>query len=35
MVAGTTATATFKIVLKTTGRPTTQMRAVTVRVSRA
>jgi sugar lactone lactonase YvrE len=33
-VAGKTAKATFKIVLKTNGRPTTQTRAVTVRVPR-
>jgi sugar lactone lactonase YvrE len=34
-VAGRTTLATFKIVLKTNGRPTTQTRAVTVRVPRA
>ena len=34
-VAGTTATATFKIVLKTNGRLTTQTRAVSVSVPRA
>jgi hypothetical protein len=34
-VAGTTAAATFKIVLKTNGRPTTQTRAVSVSVPRA
>jgi hypothetical protein len=33
-VAGRTTLATFKIVLKTNGRPTTQARAVTVRVPR-